>query len=226
MKKILFVVFLVIVVLLLLPQGYDGLRSVLLNSGFKWTSTEWTYYFLLIVFGIALGIMTARLVSHSAGWKRIAASVAVAIFPFAIGFIQHPIYEDMLWNLSQDMTKVEATVDYNDTDLVLIAIADCPYCRRAIKEMKALHKRDPQLRMRMVVCTSDSTWLEPYKEEAAGAFEVVLADNMDVMATHAGGHFPAYVLVRDGKPVCLWRRTSLNEWRTANDEWRVSRNVW
>jgi hypothetical protein len=209
MKKILFVVFLVIVVLLLLPQGYDGLRSVLLNSGFKWTSTEWTYYFLLIVFGIALGIMTARLVSHSAGWKRIAASVAVAIFPFAIGFIQHPIYEDMLWNLSQDMTKVEATVDYNDTDLVLIAIADCPYCRRAIKEMKALHKRDPQLRMRMVVCTSDSTWLEPYKEEAAGAFEVVLADNMDVMATHAGGHFPAYVLVRDGKPVCRWTN---NEW--------------
>ena len=209
MKKILFVVFLVIVVLLLLPQGYDGLRSVLLNSGFKWTSTEWTYYFLLIVFGIALGIMSARLVSHSAGWKRIAASVAVAIFPFAIGFIQHPIYEDMLWNLSQDMTKVEATVDYNDTDLVLIAIADCPYCRRAIKEMKALHKRDPQLRMRMVVCTSDSTWLEPYKEEAAGAFEVVLADNMDVMATHAGGHFPAYVLVRDGKPVCRWTN---NEW--------------
>jgi hypothetical protein len=209
MKKITPVIIPAFAVLLLLPLGYNGLRNVLLNSGFGWTATEWTYYALLIVLGIALAIIATRLVVRSAAWKRIAVSALTAVLPFAIGFVQHPIYEDMLWNLSQDMTKVEATIDYNDTDLVVIAIADCPYCKRAVTELKALHERNPQLRMRMVVCTADSAWLEPYIEETAGAFEVVLADNMDVMATHAGGHFPAYVLVREGKPVCRWTN---NEW--------------
>ena len=209
MKKITPVIIPAFAVLLLLPLGYNGLRNVLLNSGFGWTATEWTYYALLIVLGIALAIIATRLVARSAAWKRIAVSALTAVLPFAIGFVQHPIYEDMLWNLSQDMTKAEATIDYNDTDLVVIAIADCPYCKRAVTEMKALHERNPQLRMRMVVCTADSAWLEPYIEEAAGAFEVVLADNMDVMATHAGGHFPAYVQVSEGKPVCRWTN---NEW--------------
>jgi hypothetical protein len=209
MKKITPVIIPAFAVLLLLPLGYNGLRNVLLNSGFGWTATEWTYYALLIVLGIALAIIATRLVARSAAWKRIAVSALTAVLPFAIGFVQHPIYEDMLWNLSQDMTKAEATIDYNDTDLVVIAIADCPYCKRAVTEMKALHERSPQLRMRMVVCTADSAWLEPYIEEAAGAFEVVLADNMDVMATHAGGHFPAYVQVSEGKPVCRWTN---NEW--------------
>jgi hypothetical protein len=209
MKKITPVIILSIAVLLLLPIGYNTLRSVLLNSGLGWTATEWTYYVLLIVLGIALSFIAARLVAPSAAWKRIAAIALTAALPFAIGFVQHPIYEDMLWNLSQDMTKVEATVDYNNADLVVIAIADCPYCKRAVTEMKALHERNPELRMRMVVCTADSAWLEPYIEEAASAFEVVLADNMDVMATHAGGHFPAYVQVREGKPTRRWTN---NEW--------------
>jgi hypothetical protein len=209
MKKITAVLILAIAVLLLLPVGYNGLRSALLNSGFGWTVTEWAYYALLVVLGIALAFITARLVARSAAWKRIVASALTAVLPFAIGFVQHPIYEDLLWNLSQDMTNVEATVDYNNANLVVIAIADCPYCKRAVTELKALHERNLELRMRMVVCTADSAWLEPYIEEAAGAFEVVLADNMDMMATHAGGHFPAYVLVRDGKPVCRWTN---NEW--------------
>jgi hypothetical protein len=107
------------------------------------------------------------------------------------------------------MSKFQATSEYDNTDLLVIAIADCPYCKRAVTEMKALHERKPNLRMRMVVCTEDSTWLEPYTEEAAGVFEVVMAEDMNVLATHAGGHFPAYVLVRDGKPVCRWTN---NEW--------------
>lgn len=209
MKKITPVLILAIAVLLLLPVGYNGLRNVLLNSGFGWTVTEWAYYALLIVLGIALAFITARLVARSAAWKRIAASALTAVLPFAIGFVQHPIYEDLLWNLSQDMTNVEATVDYKNADLVVIAIADCPYCKRAVTELKALHERNPQMRMRMVVCTADSAWLEPYIEEAAGAFEVVMATDMDVMATQAGGHFPAYVQVSEGKPVLRWTN---NEW--------------
>ena len=206
MKKITPVLILAIAVLLLLPVGYNGLRSALLNSGFGWTVTEWAYYALLIVFGIALAFITARLVARSAAWKRIVASALTAVLPFAIGFVQHPIYEDLLWNLSQDMTNVEATVDYNNADLVVIAIADCPYCKRAVTELKALHERNPQMRMRMVVCTADSAWLEQYIEEEASDFEVVLEDNMDVMDTKAGGNFLGYVKVREGKHVLGWKK--------------------
>lgn len=209
MKKLLSVLIIGVLIFLLLPTGYAGVRGFLLSTGFSWMVSEWTYYFLLLVLGLRLAWMLARHVSWNKGWIKYAVISLCVVLPFAIGFAQHPIYEDMVWDLSADMSSIKATADYVETDLVVIAIADCPYCKRAVNELKALRERRPDLRMRMVVCTADSTWLKPYEAEADNAFEVVMAEDMDLMATHAGGHFPAYVLVRDGKPVCRW---SNNEW--------------
>jgi len=209
MKKLVPVILFALIALLLLPFGYASIRGFFLQLGWGWMVSEWSYYVLLILMGIFAGYLVVRMWASGSNWKKFLVGLIAAILPFTLGFVQHPIYEDMLWDLSQDMSKVQGTSDYRDTDLLVIAIADCPYCKRAVTEMKALHERNAQLRMRMVVCTADSSWLEPYIEEAGGAFEVVMADDMDVLATHAGGHFPAYVLVRDGKPVCRWTN---NEW--------------
>jgi hypothetical protein len=209
MKKVRLALIAVLVVFLLLPSSYGNVRGFLLGKGFSWTLSEWTYYILLVVLGFRLTWTLTCEVEWNARWKKYVVAVLTTVVPFVIGFAQHPIYEDMLWDLSADMSNMKATADYQNTDLVLIAIADCPYCKRAVTELKALHERNPDLRMRMVVCTADSVWLKPYEEEAAGVFDVVMATDMDVMATHADGHFPAYVLVRDGKPVCRWTN---NEW--------------
>jgi hypothetical protein len=194
---------------LLLPMGYSSLRGVLLQMGFSWTISEWAYYAVLLILGVLWMLLLPRVSKSLVGWKRRIVQVVLAVAPFAMGFAQHPIYEDMVWDLSHDMSAVQPMPDYADAKLVVIAIADCPYCKRAVSEMKALHERNPNMAMRMVVCTADSTWLEPYVQEANGEFEVVMATDKDMLATHAGGHFPAYVLVRDGKPVCRW---SNNEW--------------
>jgi len=209
MKKILLILSAVIAVCLLMPFGYEGVRGMLLKSGLSWAFSEWSFYGLLLLCGGLIGWSLTHVFQFSASWKRITLGAVVAAVPFVIGFAQHPIYEDMIWDLSEDVSAMQTMPDYNAADLVVIAIADCPYCQRAVNDMNALHQRKPNLRMRMVVCTADSTWLEPYQAEAAGAYEVVMATNMDVMATHAGGHFPAYVLVRDGKPLRRWTN---NEW--------------
>jgi hypothetical protein len=209
MKKVSNVLIVVILVFLLLPSSYGNVRGFLLGKGFSWTLSEWTYYILLVALGFRLAWTLARGVEWNAPWKKYVVVVLSIITPFAIGFAEHPIYEDMVWNLATEMTAMKTTVDYENADLVVIAIADCPYCKRAVSEMKALHARKPNLRMRMVVCTADSLWLKPYEEEVGNSFAVVMASDMDVMATHAGGHFPAYVMVRDGKPVCRWTN---NEW--------------
>ena len=182
---------------------------MLLNSSLGWVISEWLYYVLLVLLGWLCARLFVRRFVWSAAWKSKALSVFITVLPFVIGFIQHPIYEDLLLDLSQDMSKFQATADYQDSDLLVIAIADCPYCKRAIKDMKLMHERNPNLRMRMVVCTADSSWLEPYEAEADSAFEVVMATDKEVMVTHAGGHFPAYVLVRDERPFCRWTN---NEW--------------
>lgn len=194
---------------LLLPMGYSALRGMMLQMGFSWTISEWAYYIALLIIGALWALLLPRISKSLVGWKRLIIQVVLAVAPFAIGFAQHPIYEDMVWDLSHDMSSVQPMPDYSDANLVVIAIADCPYCKRAVSEMKALHERKPNMAMRMVVCTADSTWLAPYVQEANGAIEVVMASDMDMLATHAGGHFPAYILVRDGKPVCRW---SNNEW--------------
>jgi glutaredoxin len=194
---------------LMLPIGYSSLRGLLLQMGFSWTISEWAYYIVLLIVGVLWALLLPSASKSLVGWKRRMVQVVLALAPFIIGFAQHPIYEDMVWDLSHDMLAVQPMPDYADANLVVIAIADCPYCKRAVSEMKALHERNPNMAMRMVVCTADSTWLEPYVQEANDAFEVIMASDMDMLATHAGGHFPAYVLVRNGKPVCRW---SNNEW--------------
>ena len=209
MKKFLLALSSLLIVWLLTPLGYKGLIAMLLSSGLSWTLSEWSFYGLLLLCGFFVGWSLTHVFQFIARWKRVTLRALVASVPFVIGFAQHPIYEDLLWDLSQDMSKVEATTDYHDADLLVIAIADCHYCKRAVKDMQAMHQRNPNLRMRMVVCTADSSWLEPYRSEAGGAFEVVMATDMDVMATQAGGHFPAYVLVRDGQPSRRWTN---NEW--------------
>jgi hypothetical protein len=198
-----------ITLLLLTETGYQTLRSALLETGLSWTIAEWSYYIVLVLFGVIAASLITRLLSKMVRWKRLLLATLMFFMPFTIGFALHPIYEDMVFDLSHEMLKVQPMPDYLNANLVVIAIADCPYCLGAVSNMKALHERNPNMAMRMVVCTSDSTWLEPYVQEANGAFEVVMATDKDMLATHAGGHFPAYVLVRDSKPE---RRWSNNEW--------------
>jgi hypothetical protein len=209
MNKVKPVAIAILLVVLLVPSSFGSIRGFLLSKGFSWMLSEWMYYVLLVLLGARLGWKLARDVQWKYHWQKYTVVLFSVLLPFSIGFAEHPVYEDMVWDLSSDMSKFQATSEYDNTDLLVIAIADCPYCKRAVTEMKALHERNAQLRMRMVVCTADSTWLEPYMEEAGGAFEVVMADDMDVLATHAGGHFPAYVLVHDGKPARRWTN---NEW--------------
>ena len=209
MKKVYSIIITLLIGLLLIPSSYGSIRGFLLNMGFSWMLSEWMYYAMLLMLGASLAWTLAQGVNWKSAWKKYIVIVCSVLAPFAIGFAEHPIYEDMLWDLSADMSTVKTTSDYVDADLVVIAIADCPYCKRAVTELKALHERNPDMRMRMVVCTADSTWLTPYQEGADKSFEVVMASDMDVMATHADGHFPAYVLVREGVPVCRWTN---NEW--------------
>jgi hypothetical protein len=209
MKKVYPVIITLLIGVLLIPSSCASVRGFLLNMGFSWMLSEWMYYAMLAMLGASLAWTLAQGVNWKSAWKKYIVILCSVLAPFAIGFAEHPIYEDMLWDLSADMSTVKFTSDYADADLVVIAIADCPYCKRAVTELKAMHERNPDMRMRMVVCTADSVWLEPYEQEANDAFEVVMATDMDMLATQAGGHFPAYVLVRDGKPVCRW---SNNEW--------------
>ncbi len=209
MKKILLSFLLIVAAALVTDAGYSNVRESLLHAGISWTVSEWSYYVLLVLIGLCAGWLFMHVLSNAGIWKRRIGGILLTLLPFTFGFARHPIYEDMVWNGAHDMSDVQSIPDYADADLVVIAIADCPFCKKSISEMKALRERNPNMRMRMVVCTADSTWVVPYAQEAAGAVEVVMASDMNVVATHAGGHFPAYVKVGDGKPVCRW---SNNEW--------------
>jgi hypothetical protein len=209
MKIAIGVVSCIVTASLLLPGSFFMLREAMLDSGWSWTLTEWLPYVLLIAAGVGIRFSIAPKLKTANRIARISLSMLLVAAPFLIGFTEHPIYEDAVSNSSLDMSTVETTLDYAGADLVVIAIPDCPYCARAAQDMLLMHKRKPELNMRMVVCTSDSTWLPPYAEVAQGAFEVVMASDMDVMATHANGHFPSFISVENDSPVRRWNN---NQW--------------
>jgi hypothetical protein len=196
-------------VLLLIPSSFDSIRGFLLSNGFNWTWSEWMYYPMLVLTGIALAWSLVYCVRWKSKWKKIPIACSAALIPFIVGFAEHPIYENMLRNFSMEMRPDQALPDYKAVDLVAVFIVDCPYCKRAVYDLNKLQERNPTLRMRVVVCTSKIGSLDAYRATLHESIDVQMATDKKQLATHAGGHFPSFVLVKNDVPVSRW---SNNEW--------------
>ena len=119
------------------------------------------------------------------------------ISPFIINFIIHPIYDGDLANNHKEVEKKYS--DFNDADLVVITIPDCPFCHESITKINKLQARNPTLKIKYIVCSSDTNQTEAYIRKLDKKVTVNIASDPNKIATVANLRFPAFLTIKGKK---------------------------
>ena len=196
-------VFYVIVVVLTLLQ-FKGLEDYLNNTAVSWSFAKIAPYLTLLIGGILIAFWFKKNVILNSKVLKNILFVLILVTPFAIGFAFNNIYEGDFAKNGRVLQKEIKYEDFFNADLVVITIPDCPYCHGSIPSLKLLQKRNPNLRIRMIVCSSDPKQLKPYKKEIGNSFDLQLATNPDSLATVANFAFPSFVMVKNNIPYEVW----------------------
>jgi hypothetical protein len=156
----------------------------------SWTLIKITPYFLTIVGGLFLSFLFSKIRGRIRFFRFF-----VWVFPFVIYFILNPIYEGDFSNNYREITLKNGLVSSKEAQLIVITIPGCPFCKASIETMKQLKKRVPSLKVKYIVCSTDSSSTILYKREINGVFPVSTSIKSKEWAKICQGKFPSYVLI-------------------------------
>lgn len=192
------------------------METYFLDSGMSWTMSKVLPYLIMVLVGIVLWIIAKRLLKSINKFLRWGLLLLAFIIPFGIYFSISPIYEGDFSNNSIEVSRSDTNAELNGKKLVVITIPGCPFCLEAIDQLLIMKGRVPKIEIEYIVCGSDSTSLDWYKEKAGSDIAVKLADNKEEMAKIAQHAFPTFVLVDNNHPLKTWSNNSFGVF--AKDE--------
>ncbi len=175
-----------------------------------WTLSKITPYFLTIVGGLFLSYLFSK-ISGRIRFLRF----FVWVIPFGIYFTLNPIYEGDFSNNYREISLKKGLVSSKEDQLLVITIPGCPFCKASIQTMKQIKKRVPNLKVKYIVCSSDSLSTELYKTEIKGSFPISNTQNPNDWARICQGKFPSYVLITK-KGAQIWSNDNFGS--LAKDE--------
>jgi len=173
-------------------------------------------YLIMVLVGIVLWVIAKKVLKSINKFLRWGLLLLAFIIPFGIYFSISPIYEGDFSNNSIEVSRSDANAELNGKKLVVITIPGCPFCLEAIDQLLVMKGRVPKIEIEYIVCGSDSTSLDWYKEKAGSEISVKLAANKEEMAKIAQHAFPTFVLVDNNHPLKTWPNDSFGVF--AKDE--------
>lgn len=201
MKWIKLILYIAIITLVIFQ--FKGLEDYLLGTSVSWSFSKVAPYLTLLLGGLLIALFFRKNTRMPKTLKTVLFWI-ILIIPFVIGFILNPIYQGDFGKKGKEITQQNNLIDFLNADLLVIAIPGCPFCHQSITSLKLLKKRNPNLRIRMVICDSEEKELMPYIEAIDGAFDLQLASSGDSLARVAGYSFPAFILVKNDVPTEKW----------------------
>lgn len=174
-----------------------------LDNSFSWFLSKLIPYVIFIVIGLVLMILFRKKFKHSNKVIRSLFSILILIIPFICYFIIQPIYEGDFSNTNKEYNLEAKYSELKPNKLIVISIANCPYCYDAMGQLKKMRSRSPNLEIEYIVCSQDSSSIDWYKSNADSEIDVRLASNSDALVELAEGRFPTFVLLED-KNILTW----------------------
>ena len=181
----------------------NSIEVFLLNIGFSWTASKVVPYAIMAVLGLLLAYLVIKRIKIK--FKLVKWSIALILFvtPFFIYFSFSPIYEGDFSNNSV-IESNELFPEINGHKLIVLSIPNCPFCHEAIGRLKKIKERAPQTEIEFIVCSSDSSTMDWYKEKGEGLITFRLAEDIDAMSLLAEGHYPTFVFVNGTNTLKKW----------------------
>jgi hypothetical protein len=197
-----FIILPVVIITTLNIVFFNDYSNFLLESNLSWTFSKAFPYITLLIFGIYLAYWSKKNTKFS---KSIGLLVQILLIltPFLVGFVLNPIYEgDFSKNGIEP--KFSKNKEFENYDLVVLTIPGCPFCHESVINSNFMLKRNPKLKIKYILCSSDAKEMEPYRIELDKKIPLVLAKNLQEMGKIAQGKFPSFVLLNKNNAIYQW----------------------
>lgn len=204
MKKYIYLV-LVALTLVFFPFIQLGL----LRLGFSWTLSFAFPYFLLFLLGLAVAL------SLKSSFRRYPKALRYLLFPvlfaspFALGFAIHPIYEGDYAKTGEKLSGKINFPNEGETDLVVLTIPRCPFCRESTFRINRLQRRNPQMKIKYLVCSTDPDAVDELRKDLDPQIQIGLVQNLQEAIDLAEGRFPSFIKTEGERATYKWNNMQL-----------------
>lgn len=187
---------------------FNTLQSLFFSWDLSWTFSKLLPYLLVGLSGVFFSFLFHRYF-HFKNWiLHIFQLIVCATIGFGIAFWINPIYEGD-FNASGKKVHAGKTIDGITDDFVMVALPDCPFCHEAVQNLNKLQKRNPRLKIGIVVLTAFESKLKSFKAEANTKINVNLAKDLDKLSVICGPSYPVFIQFQAGKIVEIWSNNEL-----------------
>ncbi len=176
----------------------------LLDLGFSWMWSKIIPYLISLLLGIILLMLLKRKLNVFSSFLKIFFQLVAFSSVFILYFTFYPIYEGDFTNSPITIERTALNEELNGKKIVVLSIPGCPFCYESIGRMKKLQERNDKIKVEYLVCSSDTSTLDWYKEGGGNSIDVNLAKNSKEMIKIAKGTFPTFVLVNGDNALKVW----------------------
>jgi hypothetical protein len=182
----------------------NSLENIFLDFGLSWTMAKVLPYILALLIGALLSAVLFRKKNKR---FKLLVRLPISFVFFAAYFIFHPVYEGDFSNRSYK-PKTENLAELKNDEFVVVAIPGCMYCLESIEKLNKLKKRNPDLKIRFMVLSSDDKDLKYYSEIIVPSIPVVKAKETKRFLEISKGGFPTFLSLRKGQIMKAWSNDS------------------
>lgn len=180
-----------------------------IDLGLSWTLSKFLPYVILV----SVGVMLGRAINHlfmkrSQRWKQLIVLMLAPLCLFIGYFAYSPIYIGDVRNGAEESLDAINVSEFEEQNLVIIAIPGCPYCAESFDLANKIQSRIPSASISFVLSYGDSSDLNYYKELADPRINLSISSNETALLEVSKGNYPSYAILKEGK-VKSWSNNSI-----------------
>jgi hypothetical protein len=177
------------------------MEELLNYFGLSFTASKFLPYFLTVFLGIVFSKLLYRHISASKIIRFLFITL-ITVLPFGIYFAIHPIFEG---DISNEEINIKNNLDLpKNKDLLIIALADCPYCIQSQKTIKIIHQKNTKIKAEYLIVNGTKQDSIRYARMLNGFASCRTMKNSIPLLQSIQGRFPSFILVRKGKLNKVW----------------------
>ena len=183
------------------------MEELLNYFGLSFTASKFLPYFLAVFLGIVFSKLLYRHISASKIIRNIFITL-ITVLPFGIYFSIHPIFQG---DFSNEGVLIKKKLELpKNNDLLIIALADCPYCIQSQETVKLIHQKNTKIKAEYLIVNGTKQDSIRYARMLLGFASCRTVKNSVPLIQTIQGRFPSYILVQNGIFKKVWNNNNFS----------------
>ena len=183
------------------------MEELLNYFGLSFTASKFLPYFLAVLLGFFFSKLLYRHISASKIIRNIFITL-ITILPFGIYFSIYPIFEG---DINSEGVVIRKNLDLpKNKDLLIIALADCPFCIQSQKTIKIIHQKNKRIKAEYIIVNGTKQDSIRYARMLHGFASCRTVKNSVPLTQTIQGKFPSFILVQKGRLKKVWNNNNFS----------------